>query len=153
MVAPQSTTPATIRADFVTQIKAITPSHPQHQGETWTYVKNPRDVSSGGKLRRFHIVNEPGERDPDGFTGDGVTYMYDMAVVTSYGDLDAEADDSIITEDGRQLYMTLVERQEPILAGLEYVEHLGFELEQDAETGALVGSHLFRVHYHAAGFA
>jgi|GEM_PF-4101537 len=155
MVAPQATTPAIIRADFITTIKAIAPSHPQHRDKPWRYCENPQDVASGLRIRKFHLLCMPGERDPEGFFGEGETWMFRMNVITSYGDLDAEADDSIVTRDAVDLSHAFIRRQEPVLPGLEYVRYLGFESEvqQTDEidaVGQLVGFHLFEVHYHEA---
>jgi len=157
MVAPATTDPDTIRLDFISVLKGLTPhTHPYAK---WTYCQNPEDVSAGGKLRRFHIMNEPAGPNVDGFHGSGMTFSYEMAVIVSYGDLKHAADDSLVSEDGLQIWVEFIKRQEHNdgtgdLPGFEWIEHFGSEREDGAEDdGFITGVHMFRVHYHAKSLA
>lgn len=122
----QTTTPFTIRADFVAQIKAIAPSHPEHQTSRYRLV-NSVDEVPGPDLRNFHLtIPEPAQPDENGIYGSGVAYRFGLEVWVSYGHLSPAGDDSIITTDGAQIWDALQARYDPALPGLISVEPTGW---------------------------
>ena len=142
----QTTTPRTIRADFVTQIMAISPSHPEHQSSRFRPVRSVAKVQ-GAELRNFHIdIPEPAQPVDDGIYGSGVEYQLELEVWVSYGALAPEDDDSIITVDGADIWSALQARYEPALAGLISVEPTGWTSGDD-EDGRRYGAFRFDVRF------
>lgn len=143
----QTTTPATIRAAFVEAIKGIVPAHDQHRDQRFRPVKSVDDVP-GTKLRNFHIdIPQPAMPVVDGFYGSGVEFeIPDLVVYVNYGGLAPEADDSIVTEDGAQIWAALQLLYDPALPGLISVEPNPF-VTGISEAGYLWGAFSFRVRY------
>ena len=142
----QTTTPRTIRADFVRQIVAIAPSHPEHQSSRFRPVRSVAKVQ-GAELRNFHIdIPEPAMPVDDGIYGSGVEYQFELEVWVSYGALAPEDDDSIITVDGSQIWDALQARYDPALPGLISVEPTGWTSGDD-EDGRRWGSFNFDVRF------
>lgn len=141
-----ATTPRLIRADFTAVIKAIVPSHSEHQDCRWRESHSIDDVPSAD-LRNFHLSFSVGKPDP--IYGSGVEYVVELQVFTSYGGLAPEDDDSIITEDAAQLYDALSARFDPALPGLISVVPIRWEDGED-EPGRRWGAHTFEVRYLAA---
>jgi len=149
-MAIATTTPWQIREDFLSTIRAIVPTHPQFQDQTWRYVKSIGEVP-GPTLRLFTLEQGPAIRDGI-LNGDGESREYDLFVWTSYGALNEEDDESIISEDARQLFQALLARQEgpSSLPGLLFVEETGWEDAPSVdEHGHRWGSFGFKVHYFA----
>lgn len=143
----QTTTPRTILADFITQIKAIDPSHPEHQGRRFRYVRSVDDVP-GPDVRTFHLaIAAPAEPSPDGIYGSGVAFRFELEVWVSYGALAPTDDDSIITTDGAQIWHALQRRYDPGLAGLISVEPDGWSEGEQGDDGYRWGAFLFDVRY------
>lgn len=145
----QVTTPGAIRVDFVTQIKAIAPSHVGRAGNLWRYVRAVSDVP-GPELRTFALESSVAQPFGDFVHGDGRDYAYELAVWTSYGALSEEDDDSIISEDAVQLSATLQIRYQPTVPGLISVSPLGWEEGDGADHGFRWGAHTFDIRYFAA---
>lgn len=143
----QTTTPRIIRADFITQIVAIAPSHTEHQTIRFRPVRSVDHVA-GTELRNFHIdVPSPAQPSSTGIYGSGVAYEFALEVWVSYGHLAPEDDDSIITTDGAQIWDALQSRYDPALAGLIAVEPSGWIEGPDTDDGTRWGAHTFTVHY------
>lgn len=145
----EHTTPGLIRADFVRQINAIEPSHPQHQTSRFRPVRSVAKVQSA-ELRNYHIsIPRPAQPQPGGFWGSGVSYAFEMRVWVSYGHLAPEDDDSIITSDGADIWSVLQARYEPALPGLISVEPFGWEpgTERGDDDGYRWGAFVFEVVY------
>lgn len=122
----QATTPATIRAAFIVAIKAIAPRHARHRDKRFRPVTAPDDVP-GPTLRNFNVDVPPvGIPATDGIYGSGVVYRLDVAVYVNYGGLSPEDDDSIITEDGADIWRALESLYDPGLAGLVSVQPTPF---------------------------
>lgn len=144
----QTTTPRLIRADFVTQIRNIAPSHAEHQTSLFRHVRSVALVE-GADLRTFHLnIPSPAQPVDGGIYGSGVEYQFELEVWVSYGHLAPEDDDSIITEDGAQIWNALQARYEPALAGLISVEPEGRAwIDGDATDGHRWGAFTFDVRY------
>lgn len=142
-----TTTPHTIRADFATQIMAITPSHPEHQTSRFRPVKSVSNVR-GPELRNFHLeIPGPAQPVDGGIYGSGVEFGFELRVWVCYGALDDNDDDSIITTDGAQIWGALQARYDPGLAGLISVEPLGWISGEGDDNGHRWGAHTFDVRY------
>lgn len=127
----QTTTPARIRTDFVRQIAAIQPSHPEHQTSRFRPVSSAA-LTKSAELRNFHIdFPTPARPVDNGIWGSGVGHSIGMRVWVSYGKLAPEDDDSIITVDGGQIWQALQRRYDPALTGLISVEPDGEWVDGD----------------------
>jgi hypothetical protein len=144
----QTTTPRIIRDDFIAQIKAIVPTHPSHDTSRFRYVPSVDEVP-GPSLRNFHLnIPQPAQPVDDGIYGSGVEYVFTLEVWVSYGHLGPAADDSIITEDGSQIWSALQNRYEPALAGLISVEPEGAAwIDGDDTDGHRYGAFTFEIRY------
>lgn len=142
----QTTTPRTIREAFVAAIKAIVPTHAQYSDLRFRPVHSVDDVP-GPTLRNFHI-DIPRQAMPvaGGVYGSGVEYEFELVVYVSYGGLSPEDDDSIITEDGAQVWATLQALYDPALPGLRSVEPNPF-VDGVTDAGFRWGALSFRVRY------
>lgn len=136
----------TLRADFVTQISAISPSHGEYQNQLWRPVQSMADVPGGG-IRSFFVWLRPSDSNGAGIFGWGIERSAEMRVYTNYGAM-ADAESSIIDEDYLQLYHALQARLDPTVAGLIMVEvdEGGFQFNDDTP-GHVWGYHPFRVNY------
>jgi hypothetical protein len=142
-----TTTPRIIRADFITQITAIVPSHPEHQRSRFRHVRSVPTVR-GAELRNFHLeIAGPAQPVDNGIYGSGVEYEFELRVHVAYGQLAPDDDDSIITTDGAQIWHALQLRYDPGLAGLISVEQLGWDPGDGDETGNRWGAHSYLVRY------
>lgn len=141
-----ATDQATIRADFIAQIQAITPSHDEYQDQRWRPVQSVNDVA-GGDVRGFFVWLRPSDGNAAGIFGHGIGRGAEMRVYTNYGAL-ADAESSIIDEDYLQLYHALQARLDPTVPGLIMVEmdDGGFTFNDDTP-GHVWGYHTFRVEY------
>jgi hypothetical protein len=144
----QTTTPAAIRRAFVAAIKAIVPTHEQYADKRFRAVNSVDDVP-GPTLRNFHIdVPAMGQPVADGIYGSGVEFRLEVVVYVNYGGLAPEDDDSIITEDGAQIWDTLQALYDPALPGLVSVEPMPFvEGTSGDEPGYRWGAFAFDVRY------
>ena len=146
----QTTTPRLIRADFSDQIRAIVPSHTEHQTSRFRPVRSV-DLVQGAELRSFHLdIPRPAQPIDGGHYGDGgVDYQFILEVWVSYSGLAPEDDDSIITTDGAQIFDALQNRYEPALAGLISVEPDGAGwIDGDDSDGNRWGAFTFVVIYN-----
>lgn len=144
----QTTTPRIIRADFVRQIVAISPSHAEYRSSRFRPVASV-DLVQSAELRSFHLdIPDPAFPSPSGIYGSGVAYDFTLWCWLSYRHLAPEDDDSIITTDGAQIWSALQGRYDPALAGLIAVEPIGWEHADGGNIdGARWGAHLFQVTY------
>lgn len=143
----QTTTPRVIRNDAIVQIKAIVPSHPEHQDSRFRLVKSAAEVR-GLEIRNFYPeIPEPAQPIDGGIYGSGVEYGFELRVWVCYGHLAPDDDDSIITTDGAQIWDALQARYDPALAGLISVEPLGWISGDGDEDGRRWGAHTFAVRY------
>jgi hypothetical protein len=142
----QTTTPQLIRDGFVEAIKAIVPAHLQHRDSRFRYVRSVDEVP-GPSLRNFHVdIPQPAMPVTDGVFGSGVEFEMEVVVYVNYGGLAPERDDSIVTEDGAQIWATLQLLYDPALAGLRSVEPNPF-VSGVSDAGYLWGAFSFRVRY------
>jgi hypothetical protein len=142
----QTTTPRAIRAGFVAAIKGIVPTFAEHRDKRFRYVRSVDDVP-GPTLRNFHIdVPRPAMPVVGGSYGSGVEFEMEVVVYVNYGGLSPEDDDSIITEDGAQVWTTLQSLYDPALPGLRSVEPNPF-VDGLSDAGYRWGSFSFRVRY------
>ena len=145
----ETTTPKRLRDASIPLIRAICPSHPEHQAQKWRYVEGRVEVP-GPEIRNFTIEMAPGAPVFDGIYGaGGIEYELVMRVPTSYGHLAAQDDDSIITEDGRQVWLTI---EAACPGGLISILHTGWE-DENEDDGHRWGSHLYEMRYLASGTA
>lgn len=120
------TTPRLIRADFVRQIVAIAPSHPEHQDCRFRPARAAL-LTKTPELRNFFLdIPAPAQPVYDGIYGSGVEFEFELRVWIAYGGLAPEDDDSIITTDCAQIWSALQRRYDPALAGLISVEPNGW---------------------------
>lgn len=147
------TTLRTVAADLADQIEQITPDYPLFRDQTWESVDRIRDVP-GGKLRLYHcewVLEGP---VPDGIYGDSIEYSATLRVWTNYRGLpevDGESQDvaaEMIDADGRQLWIRLEERSDPVLPGLVSVlpAEPPFTFANE-DPGHVWGSHDLKVRY------
>lgn len=142
----QTTTPGTIRQRFIDTIKAITPTFGEQQDKRFRYVRTVDDVP-GASLRNFHIdIPSPAQPVYQGVFGSGVEFELEVVVYVNYGGLSAEDDDSIITEDGAQIWAALQLLYDPALPGLRSVEPNPF-VDGVSDAGYRWGAFSFRVRY------
>jgi hypothetical protein len=142
----QTTTPQLIRERFIAAIKAIAPTHLQHRDKPFRYVRAVEEVP-GPTLRNFHLdIPAPAMPVTAGVYGSGVEFEMEVVVYVGYGGLAPERDDSIITEDGAQMWATLQALYDPALAGLRSVEPNPFVMGI-SDAGYLWGAFSFRVRY------
>lgn len=149
-----TTTLHTLRADFRTTIEAIAPAHSEY-GYGWAYLPSADQVP-GASPRCFSLecgVAEPVMPSEGGIWGDGQEHVAELRVWTSYAGIGESHDDSIISDDARQLFIALDARKEPALDGLWYVRRRGWEEGDRSEPGSRFGAHVFEIHYHAASTA
>lgn len=149
----QSTTPLAIRNDAIVQIKAIVPAHTRYRSTGYRYVRVRSDVP-GPAIRNFAVELSRSAPVDGGIYGHGIEHQFEMKVFTSYGHLSAEDDDSVISEDGRQMWITLQRRIDPAVPGLISVlpSDTPWETESD-EDGHVWGAHNFIVRYLASHLA
>lgn len=141
----QTTTPGTIRAALITAIKAIVPTHAEHRDKMFRMVRSVDDIP-GPTLRNFHVDIGAGQPIEDGIYGSGVEYKIDVAVYVGYGALAPEDDDSIITEDGAQIWRALQALYDPALPGLISVEPTPF-VDGITDAGHRWGAFAFDIRY------
>ena len=142
----QPTTPHLIRERFIEAIKAIVPTHEQHQDKRFRYVRSVDDVP-GPSLRSFTLdIPRPAMPVPGGVYGSGVEYEFELVCYANYGGLAPEDDDSIITEDGAQIWATLQALYDPAFTGLRSVEPNPF-VDGVSDAGYRWGAFSFRVRY------
>lgn len=143
-----TTTPRVIRDAFVVAIKAITPTHARHRDRRFREVKSVDDVP-GPTLRNFFVDISVGQPVRDGIYGSGVEFEVECVVYVNYGGLTAEDDDSIITEDGAQIWGALQALYDPGLAGLISVEPTPFVdgISEGDRAGYRWGAFGFQVRY------
>lgn len=146
-LAVQTTTPDTIRNDFIEQVKAISPAHARHKDKVWREAESVEEVKGPG-IRVFRIENRPGALLEGGFVGDGAQRYFFLEVWVSYGSLDEDDDDSIIDEDGAQLEEAFRARIEQVVPGLQAIDRLGWVPADDSEDGGLFGFFEFEVIYY-----
>jgi hypothetical protein len=147
------TTLRTVAADLADQIELITPDYPLFRNERWEAVEKVREVP-GGKLRLYHCEWIPEGPIEDGIFGDAIEYGATLRVWTNYRGLpevDGESQDvvaEIIDADGRQLWIRLVERVDPVLSGFVSIvpDAVPFTFANE-EPGNQWGSHDFKVRY------
>jgi hypothetical protein len=143
----QTTTPAAIRRAFVETIKALVPTHAQYRDKRFRAVASPDDVP-GPTLRNFHIdVPTMGEPATDGIYGSGVGFRIDVVIYVNYGGLAPEDDDSIITEDGAQIWQALERLRDPVVPGLIAVSTMPFVGGETEDHGYRWGAFAFDVRY------
>ena len=142
-----TTTPQAIRADAITQIRAITPSYTPQSGRTWTYVANTDP--EGANLRTYTINMTPAIPVEDGWYGDGLEYAFELQIVTSYRGVRSDDLDAMITADGIDLWNALRPRDDPDLPGVFNWIHETFEDGTESEEH-FWGVHVFTVSYKAA---
>lgn len=143
----QATTPRAIKAAFIEAIKAIVPTHADHRDKRFRYVRSVDDVP-GPTLRSFNIdIPAPGQ--PDETYGSGVEHVLELVVYVNYGGLSPDADDSILTEDGAQIWSALESLYEPGLPGLISVQPRPFVqgVSDGDKAGYLWGAFAFQVRY------
>lgn len=141
------TTAALIRADFIAQVRGITPAHALDDG-AWKEVDQWQEVA-GRRARLFFVMVDPGsDEDEDAPYGDGIPWSSTVQVWTNYIGTEAEIDGAI-PSDGRQLYTTLEARLDPELAGLFQVDYDGWTAEDD-QPGHVWGFHSLTVRYLVA---
>lgn len=104
----QTTTASALRTNFVSAIRGITPTYAKHRAEGWRYVRSPDEVP-GPRLRLFTLLSSPPvAEDPDvAVTGGGISYRFDLEVMTNYSDLPLVEDEQMIDEDARDLWLAL----------------------------------------------
>lgn len=141
----QTTNTRIVRADFVTVIRGISPSYALYQDVRWAPVDELEDVP-GDRLRLFFVRMGFSEPMGDGIYGDGIEYETNVEVWTNYSDIPDHELDSLITEDGRQLWLALEARLDPTLAGLVSVQYAGFQAENE-QPGQVWGQHQLVVRY------
>lgn len=142
-----TTTPGRLRDAFIAAIKSIVPTHPQHRDRRFRYVRTVDDVP-GPSIRNFTIdIPRPGT--PAETYGSGVEYDVTLDVYVNYGALAPEADDSILTEDGAQIWDALQALYEPAVPGLISVEPDSFDdgVSEGEVAGFRWGAFGFRVRY------
>lgn len=144
------TTPSVLRTTFIAAIRDIVPSHTDYAAERWRHVNRLREVP--GRLRNFHVACGVAEDVDGGFHGGGLQQSFELAIWTYYGDLHPNEDDSIISEDRRQIWLTLRGLAESGTDGFITINPVGWEEEEDEE-GRLFGAHVFEVHYLASDTA
>jgi hypothetical protein len=140
------TTPAAMKADFREQIKGISPTHGEYQSAVWSYAFRKADVQ-GGDLRTFHIQMGPGQSTREGVQSpEAGEFELTMRVWTSYAGLADDDDDSIITLDGTDLWVTLRYRYS-VIDGFFSASYEGWEDENTDEGGRRWGAHVFTIRY------
>lgn len=147
-----TTTPADLHAAFVATIQAITASYPHNREKTWHYRPDMREVSGGGDMRWFYLVHDvgtPTQSGSDGFffSGDGISYSYELRVVTCYSNAPTDRVDFIVDADAHDLWWTLDGQLDPSTPGLYAVEPLGTEQIDDG-SGSVMFVHRFTVIYN-----
>lgn len=148
-----TTTPRSVRDDFIQQIIGLTPSHTEYQHERWHRLRDVAEVKGSG-MRGFFIENVAPEfvAGADGGIYDigQRTKQYRMLVWTSYRGLSSDDSLSIISEDSDQLLHTFMDRV-GTLAGLWAIPEPDQEWVPggESEDGAVWGAHAFAVHYLA----
>lgn len=146
-------TPTSLRAvaaDLATAIRNVTPSYPLFQDHPWTPVARVLDVP-GSLLRLYCCEWDPPEPVEDGIWGDdAMEHITSLRVVTNYRGL-PEIDDEfqdvhaeIVSADGNDLHIALLDQQDPVTSGLINVTRLGWDWLVD-EPGHAYGEHLFEV--------
>ena len=145
-----TTTPALLRADFITQVRGINPRHVEQGSRRWRHVVSRDDVP-GPEIRNYHMVFGDGQPHEAGIYGQGIEYEAELRVWTSYGWLSPNNDDSIITEDGNQVWLQLQTRLDPIVAGLISVQYQQWEEEDEAaeDEARRWGAHVLEIRYLA----
>jgi hypothetical protein len=143
----QPTTPSAIREDFIETIRQITPTHPRF-ASPWLPVEK-QDHVPGTDPRLYYVMFGWPAPVTDGIFGDGMDYELEAQIWTNYSGLPDEEVEGIIAEDGRQLYIALEARTDPVFPGLHPVTYLGFFAESD-EPGAVHGYHSLQVRYLAS---
>lgn len=143
------TTPGAIRTAFIAAIKAIVPTHDRHRDKRFRYVRTVEEVP-GPSLRNF-TIDIPSPARPAPIYGSGVEFEFTCDVYVNYGQLSAEDDDSIITEDGAQIWSAIEALYEPGLPGLISVEPENWaEGTSEGDAGYRWGAFGFSVRYLAA---
>jgi hypothetical protein len=139
-----------IRADLLTQVLEISPSHVPHSDKPWVSAGSI-EGAYGGEIRTFHIEGSVGEPS-DLLISGGWPRVYEMRVWTSYAGLSPEDDDSIIEEDAVQLGNAFVSRLDPTVNGLLQIDPTNQDWQEhpDSDDGKRFGAHVFRVHYLAS---
>lgn len=147
----ETTTASALREQFITEVQAVSPSHPFLQHEKWKPVDQIGDVP-GDKLRLYYIEFEPPVDAPDDsiWSCDGITLECMCKIYTNYGGLPDKEISGVIAEDGRQVYLALERRLDPQFQGLTTVRYPTWTSEAD-EPGHVWGSHDFVIRYLAGG--
>lgn len=103
-----TTTSSACRASVRTYLQAIVPTYAKYQTHKWRYVTTPGEVP-GPELRRFTLLAEPTEVDPpdEVVFGDGVSFNFELDILTGYGQLHALEDELMIDEDTRDVWLAL----------------------------------------------
>lgn len=149
----QYSTPADLHAAFVSAIQGLTPSYAHASEKTWHHKPAMREFAiETGDLRWFYLVSNPGtptEGGGDGFffSGDGVSYSYDLEIVTCYTGAPTDQIDFIVDADAADLWWLFEGLYDPTTPGLYSIEPQGNEQVDGGESN-VVFVHRFRVVYN-----
>ena len=148
------TTIPTLRADFITTIKAITPTHTERSSIGWNYVQDPDSIEAGAGLRVFSITfgAPTTEIDELGTWNDGWSAVVAMRVWVSYQEVHTTLVEDLIEQDQADLFYALEARINTLSGLLSVMDAEGsgvppdFVVENDEET--MVGYYDFSIRYY-----
>ena len=136
-----------LRTEIINHVSAILPRHQEHRRRRWRHVVARRDVP-GAELRNFHVECKVAKPITSGIYGIGIEYDVTINIWTSYGALSQEHDDSIITEDGNQIWIALDQSPDPEVRDLISTQYANW-VDQDSTDGHRWGAHVLLARFIA----